>query len=314
MANIWNAEDEVVLRVSGGGIVAAGAPSGDGGWEDRDDGADDNEGDDNDPWDPDYEDDDAGSEPGDEAVNVRLPDGRMVIAYTHSSDLVDVLKTVLKNITGIPTRHQRLTYNNRELEDGSEFHIPEGHIVVLSMRIRGGGKRGAAAMDKTTSKSVSDDIKNTMNMMREKLVPEPIATSLNALSSILGEIDSAPKTVVSRLLASELVSSTTVSRLLIEVMSSSTRPTARCAKMAEIIFKETFDLYDDIEYQIARSRELYHKALLLLVMTQFGDTGGNVDWMNWQVALTDRLKLVVQHPAAPVGGAAAPVGGVVAMD
>ena len=132
----------LMSALPGGGIVAAGAPSGgdagEGDWEDRDDdGADDDdEGDD--PWNPDHEDDEADSENGDEAINVRVPDGSIVIAYTHSSDLVDVLKTVLKNITGIPTRHQRLTYNNRELEDGDEFHIPEGHIVVLSMRIRGG--------------------------------------------------------------------------------------------------------------------------------------------------------------------------------
>ena len=95
--------------------------------------------------DDDDEDDDAYDDEEDETstvVWVRHPDGHIIYVYARSDHEVSALKLSIKNLVGIRTSEQRLTYEDKTLEDGtllSAYSIQEGRVVNLTMRIRGGG-------------------------------------------------------------------------------------------------------------------------------------------------------------------------------
>ena len=100
-------------------------------------------------------------------VFVKYLSDKSITLYVETSDTVANLKKLIKNLKGMPPKHQRLFYNNIELEDGrtlSDYNIPNEAILLLGGRLRGGG--GRQLVKKPTKKDI---IEKKRQQMKENL-------------------------------------------------------------------------------------------------------------------------------------------------
>jgi len=89
-------------------------------------------------------DDDCGGDSGDMTIFVKTPSGKTITLHVEASDTIAIVKTLLKNLQGIPKNQQRLLFHSEELEDErtlSEYSIQNESILMLMTRGMGGGKR-----------------------------------------------------------------------------------------------------------------------------------------------------------------------------
>ena len=78
-------------------------------------------------------------------IFVKTTEGKTITVEAEASDTIYALKAILKNMLGIPTKHQRLIFVDMQLEDGdnlSDYNIQKESILNLVLRIRGGSKKG----------------------------------------------------------------------------------------------------------------------------------------------------------------------------
>ena len=98
---------------------------------------DDNSGDDD-------EDDDEDSNDSDMQISVKTPEGKTITMDVENSFAINNIKAITKNMEGIPTKQQRLIFNDNQLEDGctiSDYDIQNESELILLLAIKGGGKR-----------------------------------------------------------------------------------------------------------------------------------------------------------------------------
>ena len=113
---------------------------------------DDSDPDDSDPDDsdddPDPDDDESGDDTGDMMqIFVKTPTGKTITLEVEDTFTIKIIKAILMNKTGIPSKQQRLLSNNNQLEDGytlSDYDIQKESMLNLVLCLRGGGKRAKA--------------------------------------------------------------------------------------------------------------------------------------------------------------------------
>ena len=77
-------------------------------------------------------------------------------------------------------------------------------------------------------------------------------------------------------------------RLVTEVVPSATDPFRRLQAAAEIVYAKDYCELDEVEVQIAKSKELMVNTLALSVISQCPD-GSGVSWKSFTKILTDIL-------------------------
>ena len=121
--------------------------------DDRDDGEhpdDDDEPPDDDGEPPDDDDEHPAEESDDSdssdyEIFVKTTTGKTIALYVEPTDTIAIVKGHIKNKRGIPKYQQRLLFMDMQLEDDykiSDYNIQQNSTLTLTMRIKGGGKRG----------------------------------------------------------------------------------------------------------------------------------------------------------------------------
>ena len=144
------ADLEIYITKGGGDKKDEGAGEQKGGDEKRGDDKDpDDPDDDEDPDDPDDDEDpddwDLCMKEDGYPIFVKLPDGSTLTLNVESSDSIATVKCCVQSLRGIPRRHQRISYQSRDLEDHTtleENGALSNSKLFLVMDIAGGGKRG----------------------------------------------------------------------------------------------------------------------------------------------------------------------------
>lgn len=72
--------------------------------------------------------------PTSQEISVKLPDGRTLRFKSEGSDSIEYLKTRIEDLTGIPTREQRIVFNGKQLEDArslADYNIQPDSTLYL---------------------------------------------------------------------------------------------------------------------------------------------------------------------------------------
>ena len=89
--------------------------------------------------------DDSDSDDEDEMqIFVKTTTGKNVTIITVPNTTIGMVKAVVRHKEGIPTKQQRLIFNNTQLENNrslSDYNIQIEDMMRLVLRLRGGGKR-----------------------------------------------------------------------------------------------------------------------------------------------------------------------------
>lgn len=89
-------------------------------------------------------DSDGESEDGDMCISVKKTTGESMVLRVQQHDTVGTVKRYITNKLSIPRRHQRLIYNDTQLDDDSvtlfDHNIFDGATVKMALRLRGSGK------------------------------------------------------------------------------------------------------------------------------------------------------------------------------
>ena len=107
-----------------------------------DDDPDDHDPDDDDPDENEGDDNDSGDDSGDMQIFVGFG-SKTITLEVEASDTVYTIKAINRIKMGIPPKHQRLLFNDLQLEDGctlSDYNIQNESVLTLTMSILGGGK------------------------------------------------------------------------------------------------------------------------------------------------------------------------------
>ena len=107
----------------------------------NDDDPNDSDPNDSDPNDSDPNDSDPNDE-GDMQIFVEFG-GKTITLEAEASDTIYTLKALLRNKEGIPPKHQRLLFNNLQLEDDhslEDYDIQKESTITLMLATKGGGK------------------------------------------------------------------------------------------------------------------------------------------------------------------------------
>ena len=95
--------------------------------------------------DPDDEgDDESFDESFDMQIFVKTPTGKTITMDVENTFTISNIKALVKDKEGIPTKQQRLLFNDFQLEDGytiSDYDIQKESTITLMLAIKGGGKR-----------------------------------------------------------------------------------------------------------------------------------------------------------------------------
>ena len=108
---------------------------GDEGDEDADEGDDDD--------DDGGDDDDSGEDEDDYQIFVKMPDSKTITLIVETSNTINNVKAVIKNLKGIPKYQQRLIFADQQLEDDhtlSFYNIQKDSTISLLLNMKGGGK------------------------------------------------------------------------------------------------------------------------------------------------------------------------------
>ena len=103
--------------------------------------------DDEHPDDDDEHPDDDDEHPDDEEamqIFVKLPSGKTITLNVEASDLIAVVKTLIKNLEGFPKGQQRLIYTDQQLEDDhtlSDYNIQKEDTITLTLGLKGGAPK-----------------------------------------------------------------------------------------------------------------------------------------------------------------------------
>ena len=77
-------------------------------------------------------------------IFVKTPTGKNITVVVLADTSIGMIKAVIRHKEGIPTKQQRLIFNDTQLEDGctiSDYIIQKEGMLRLVLRLRGGGKR-----------------------------------------------------------------------------------------------------------------------------------------------------------------------------
>ena len=164
-----------------------------------DNSGDDNSGDD----DPDDEGDD---ESFDMQIFVTTPTGKTIAMDVENTFTINNIKAIIKNKEGIPTKQQRLIFNDQQLEDGytiSDYNIPNLATVKVLMSIRGGGKRAKPSVHNKEDKmsGLSEDVAaKTMLLSTPAYSCDETRLAITHINLIQKSHAEDPKTAVSKML------------------------------------------------------------------------------------------------------------------
>ena len=167
----WRAADDKGSDKGNDKDEGKGNDSGDKGKGDDNSGDEPPDDDDDEPPDDDGDeppdDDDDDEPPDDEGMQIfaRLPDGNTITMDVETSHTIYTLKAIIKNKEGIPMKHQRLIFNDNQLEDGytlEDYDIQNESMLILMTNLHGGMPRKGNVIksivkSKTFDRTVSDD-------------------------------------------------------------------------------------------------------------------------------------------------------------
>ena len=146
LKKVLASEVSVLLKSFGEGDACGGAGGDAGGGAGGDNGGDaggDNgggAGDDNDDND-DHNDDNDENDGADMQIFVKMPTGKTITLYVEPTDTIDNVKSLIKNMEGIPKHQQRLVFAEQQLEEGTldEHNIKNFSVLTLLLGNQGGG-------------------------------------------------------------------------------------------------------------------------------------------------------------------------------
>ena len=184
--------------------------------DDRDDPDDDHgdPGDHDDPDDRDDHDEDPMSDDDNSVemlVFVKTPEPKIITFLVGNTFTISNIKALIKDKEGIPTNQQRLLFMDMQLEGGytiSDYNIQQNSTLTLTMRIKGGGKRGRAKP--STTDENKEDVVDNFKIETEKNLQDTSLQTTDVQYNIIGQgtIDlvneslASPTTAATRLFSS----------------------------------------------------------------------------------------------------------------
>ena len=262
-----------------------------------DDGADPNDDEDPNDDDPNDEDDDEDDDDSDMQIFVTTPTGKTITMDVEGSHTIYTLKAIIKNKEGIPMKHQRLIFNDLQLEDGytlEDYDIQKESMLNLMMPLRGGGKRGhsSATTKRDVLKKAQDDINDCMMKFYAKPLNSPIINTVVANVNNVGQLKMHEITGenghLERLHEDELSELTTIT-------TSSAHVNSRVQRMAEIIFEDTLNQVGEMKLQCKTAEEVMPLAVKLMMATHFADLSGNISWVEFIKSVQEVMKRKVRR-------------------
>jgi hypothetical protein len=202
-------------------------------------------------------------------------------------ETVLTLKAIIRERHNIRISDQVILLNDIVLL-GSEFLI-EGGTYTMRTRISGGGKRAAPGTNAKlgTPKTIRDTITNLEFRLNSRPGACPTVEAIKVkVSALLRDIDANPTTAFSNNAAQ--LQRKAVSRLVSEVVPGNTDAYRRCQAAVEIVYQAEIEELEEVETQIAKSKELLANLLGLAILSECGE-GAGISWKHFSKVLTDIL-------------------------
>ena len=239
--------------------------------------------------DPDDEGDDEGNDPDDEGddegdgddesldmqIFVKHPDGKTIAMDVENIFTTKNIKAIIMNKEGIPTKQQRLLFNDLQFEDDcslSDYNIQNESELILTMTLRGGMPKRAAPMVPETEK-----LERLMKRHTADVREVPQAETLNLIQALNNSIQ-----VLNHLKANpnyfqELPGSKTIQQLqmMLDDMPVHDRGKSKSIKMATII-KHLIPEARDIELGVRTCNSIFSE-LQAFGMTAIGSNHHNTN-------------------------------------
>ena len=217
--------------------------------------------------------------------------------FVPNEQYIENVKYMFQGLSGVRWNDQCFIYNNDIVEDWD--YVMENRVFHVSLRIMGGGKRGANHVSSSGNPSAGAKTREeAMDLIEEKVGmallrfnshvrASPAITAASTRITQVLHLGKQPEIDVRGLLM--VLNNESINKMM-NVTTTSTRPEARCKIISDIIFHDLITPLNELKRQYDLAISALPMTIQFIMTAKFGDDSGGIGWINFMNLLTEITK------------------------